>query len=123
MRIQKCWKIPRHWEKLLVHHNVGPLESVSTGKDERLVEEQCAVVFYPVGFFLSIARARPTGQVCDHTLFESPPPGISTLLVPGKPPGLQDERKDSILQFLGHQRIRKVAHFKSVRMFIANEWM
>ena len=43
----------------------------------------------------------------------------STLLVPGKPPGLQDERKDSILQFLGHQRIRKVAHFESVRMFIA----
>lgn len=32
----------------MVYHNLGPLERVSTGKDERLLEEQCSVVLYTV---------------------------------------------------------------------------
>ena len=44
--------------------------------------------------------------------------GLTSLLVPGQVPGLQDERKDSILQFLGHERSRKKAHFNTIRMFM-----
>lgn len=33
---------------MIVYYNLVPLESVSTGKDERLLEEQCSVVLYPV---------------------------------------------------------------------------
>lgn len=44
--------------------------------------------------------------------------GLTSLLVPGQVPGLQDERKDRILQFLGHEHSRKKARFNSVRMFM-----